>query len=166
MRKTILASLGILTIVGAIFLGKYLIDKNQKPKTVFVENVVNKEIPIILSVSGVLAAKNKIEIYSEVQGVLQTSNKFFKPGTIYTKGETLLSVNSDEFTAGLQSQKSNLFNLVTSILPDIRLDFPSEFTKWQSYLQSFDINKGIPKLPVFSSDKEKYFISGITMLKI
>ncbi|WP_339660502.1 HlyD family efflux transporter periplasmic adaptor subunit [uncultured Polaribacter sp.] len=168
MRKTILASLGILTIVGAIFLGKYLIDKNQKPKptfsrtikTVFVENVVNKEIPIILSVSGVLAAKNKIEIYSEVQGVLQTSNKFFKPGTIYTKGETLLSVNSDEFTAGLQSQKSNLFNLVTSILPDIRLDFPSEFTKWQSYLQSFDINKGIPKLPVFSSDKEKYFISG------
>lgn len=168
MRKTILAVLGVLTIVGAIFLGKYFVDKNQKPKpkfsrtikTVFVEDVENKEIPIILSANGALVAKNKIEIYSEVQGVLQTSNKFFKPGTIYTKGETLLSVNSDEFTAGLQAQKSNLFNLVTAILPDIRLDFPSEFTKWQSYLQSFDIIKSTPKLPAFSSDKEKYFISG------
>ena len=81
MRNTILSILGILTIVGAIFLGKYLINKNQKPKpkfkrqikTVFVEKIENKEIPIILSASGNLIAKNKIEIFSEVQGVLKPS---------------------------------------------------------------------------------------------
>ncbi len=168
MRNIILSILGIALVVGAIFLGNYFIDKNQRPKptfsktikTVFVENVENKDIPIILSANGVLVAKNKIEIFSEVQGILQSSNKLFKPGANYTKGETLLSINSDEFTAGLQSQKSNLFNLITSILPDIRLDFSSEFNKWESYLQSFDINKVTPKLPTFSSDKEKYFISG------
>jgi membrane fusion protein (multidrug efflux system) len=168
MRNIILSILGAGLVVGAIFLGNYFIDKNQRPKptfsktikTVFVQNVENKDIPIILSANGVLVAKNKIEIFSEVQGVFQSSNKLFKPGAKYTKGETLLSINSDEFTAGLQSQKSNLFNLVTSILPDIRLDFSSEFNKWESYLQSFDINKVIPKLPIFSSDKEKYFISG------
>ncbi|PQJ77159.1 efflux RND transporter periplasmic adaptor subunit [Polaribacter glomeratus] len=168
MRNIILSVLGVALVVGAILLGNYFIDKNQKPKpifsktikTVFVENVENKEIPIMLSANGVLVAKNKIEIFSEVQGILQSSNKSFKPGEKYSKGETLLSISSDEFTAGLQSQKSNLFNLVTSILPDIRLDFSSEFNKWQSYLQSFDINKVTPKLPVFSSDKEKYFISG------
>jgi multidrug efflux pump subunit AcrA (membrane-fusion protein) len=168
MRNIILSALGVALVVGAILLGNYFIDKNQKPKpifsktikTVFVENVENKEIPIILSASGVLVAKNKIEIFSEVQGILQSSNKSFKPGARYTKGETLLSISSDEFKAGLQSQKSNLFNLVTSILPDIRLDFSSEFNKWESYLQSFDMNKVTPKLPTFSSDKEKYFISG------
>lgn len=168
MRQIILAILGVVLIIGAIFLGNYFIDNNQKPmpkfsktiKTVFVENVENKEIPIILTANGTLVAKHKIEIFSEVQGVLQTSNKLFKPGTEYVKGETLLSINSDEFTASLQSQKSNLFNLITSILPDIRLDFSSEFKKWESYLQSFDINKTSPKLPSFSSDKEKYFISG------
>ena len=168
MRNTILAILGVLTIVGAIFLGNYLIDKNQKPrpkfnkqvKTVFVENIENKEIPIILSANGNLVARNKIEIFSEVSGVLKSSRKLFKAGTNYSKGETLLSINSDEFLAGLQSQKSNLNNLITAILPDLRLDYPNQFKKWESYLQSFDMNKSTAKLPTFSTDKEKYFISG------
>ena len=168
MRKLILAILGILLVAGAIFLGNYFIDKNQKPKpkfkktikTVFVENVENKEIPIILAANGNLVAKNKIDVFSEVQGILKSSKKAFKPGTKYYRGETLLSVNSDEFVAGLKSQKSGLYNSITSILPDIRLDYTSEFKKWESYLKSFDINKTTPKLPKFSSDKEKYFISG------
>jgi multidrug efflux pump subunit AcrA (membrane-fusion protein) len=168
MRNTILSILGVLTIVGAIFLGKYLIDKNQKPKpkfkkqikTVFVENIENTDIPIILSANGNLSAKNKIEIYSEVSGVLKSSRKLFKAGTNYSKGETLLSINSDEFLAGLQSQKSNLNNLITAILPDLRLDYPNQFKKWESYLQNFDMNKSTAKLPAFSTDKEKYFISG------
>ncbi|MGB0879801.1 MAG: efflux RND transporter periplasmic adaptor subunit [Polaribacter sp.] len=168
MRKIILAILGVLVIVGAYLLGQYLIDKNQKPKpkfkkqikTVFVENVVNKDIPIILSASGNLTAKNKIELFSEVQGVLKPSKKLFKAGTNYYKGETLLSINSDEFYASIQSQKSNLFNLITSVLPDLRLDYPSDFKKWERYLQGFTMKKSTPKLPKFSSDKEKYFISG------
>lgn len=168
MRKTILAILGVLTVIGAIFLGNYLIDNNKKPKpkfkkqikTVFVENVENKEIPIILTASGNLNAKNKIEIFSEVSGILKPSNKLFKAGTIYNRGEVLLSLNSDEFYASLQSQKSNLYNLVTSILPDLRLDYPNDFMKWETYLKGFDLTKTTPKLPSFSSDKEKYFISG------
>jgi len=168
MRKFILSILGIAFIVFAIFLGKYIIDKNQAPKPtfkkniseVFIETVLNKEIPIVLSANGNLMSKNKVEIFSEVQGVLQSSNKSFKPGTTYYKNETLLSINSDEFYTSLQSQKSNLFNLITAVLPDIRLDFPTQFKKWEDYLQSFDINKNVLKIPDFSSEKEKYFISG------
>ena len=168
MRNIILSILGVALIAGAIILGNYFVDKNQRPKpkykktikTVFVQDVENKDIPIILSANGNLVAKNKIDIFSEVQGVLQPSNKSFKPGTKYSKGEILLSINSDEFTASLQSQKSNLFNLITSILPDIRLDYTPEFKKWDSHLHSFDMNKSVPKLPVFLSDKEKYFVSG------
>ena len=168
MRKIILAILGALLIIGAIFLGNYFIDNNQKPKptfkksinTVFVKNVKNTEVPIVLTANGNLVAKNKIDIFSEVQGVLNTSNKAFKPGTAYNRGEILLSINSDEFRASLKSQKSNLFNLITAVLPDLRLDFSSDFKKWEDYLKSFDIDKSIPELPSFSSDKEKYFISG------
>ena len=168
MRKIILAILGVLSIVGAIILGNYLIDKNQKPKpkykrqikTAYVKSVENKEIPIILSANGNLVAKNKIEIYSEVSGILKASKKPFKAGTNYNRGETLLSINSDEFYASLQSQKSNLNNLITAILPDLRLDYPKEFGKWETYIKGFDMNSTTPKLPVFSSDKEKYFING------
>ncbi len=168
MRKIILAMLGILVIASAVFLGNYLVEKNQKPKpkfktqikTVFVNKVQNKEIPIILYASGGLIAKNKIELFSEVQGILKPSRKAFKPGTHFDKGETLLSINSDEFYASLQAQKSNLYNLITAIMPDVRLDYPNNFKKWESYLINFNIDEIVPELPVFSSDKEKYFISG------
>ncbi len=168
MRKILSIALGILILVGAFFIAKYLIDNKKKPKpkfdkivkTVFVEKVVNKEIPIVITASGNLTSKRKIDLFSEVQGVLKPSNKEFKVGTSYRKGENILSVNSDEFFANLQSQKSNFFNSVIAIMPDIRFDFPEEHNKWQGYLNSFDINKTTPVLPKINSEKEKYFISG------
>lgn len=168
MRKIISIVLGILLLAGAVFLAKYMIDNKKKPKpkfdkvvkTVFVEQVENKEIPIVITTSGNLIAKNKIDLFAEVQGVLRPSSKDFKAGTVYSKGENVIRINSDEFYANLQSQKSNFYNNITSIMPDIRLDYPEEFTKWQNYLNSFDINSTTPKLPIMNSDKEKYFISG------
>ena len=168
MRKIISIVLGVLLLAGAVFLAKYLIDNKKKPKptfdkivkTVFVEEVENKEIPIIITTSGNLTAKHKIELYAEVQGVLKPSSKEFKAGTSYSKGESIIKINSDEFYANLQSQKSNFYNSLTSIMPDIRLDYPDEYQKWQTYLNSFDINKTTPDLPTLNSDKEKFFISG------
>ena len=168
MRKIILSVAGVLLIIAAFFLAKYMIDNKQKPKptfnksikTVFVEQVQNQEIPIVIKASGNLVAKNKIELFSEVQGVLHSSKKEFKAGVNFLENEILLNVNSDEFYASLQSQKSNLINSITAIMPDIRLDFPEAFSKWQTYLNEFDLNKPTPKLPSFTSDKEKYFVSG------
>ena len=168
MRKPLSIVLSILLLVGAVFITKTLIANKNKPKpkfdkiikTVFVKEVLNSEVPIVITTSGTLTAKNKIDLYAEVQGVLKSAVKDFKAGTPYYKGQTLVTINSDEFYASLQSQKSNLFNLITSILPDIRLDYPIEFEKWQSYLNDYDLNKSTPKLPQITSDKEKYFISG------
>lgn len=168
MRKIILIVLSIILIVVSIFFAKYLIDSKNKPKqklekivkTVFTEVVTNNTVPLVISTNGNLVAKNKIELYAEVQGVLQKTSKDFKQGTSYSKGETIIKINSDEFYANLQAQKSNLFNLITAIMPDIRLDYPSEFDKWQNYLQNFDNNSGTNKLPEFASEKEKFFISG------
>ncbi len=168
MRQFISIILGVLLLAGAVFLAKYFIDNKMKPKpkfdkivkTVFVEEVVNKDIPIVITTSGNLTAKNKIDLFAEVQGVLKPSSKDFKAGTTYSRGENIIRINSDEFYANLQSQKSNFYNSITSIMPDIRLDYPNEFPKWQAYLNNFDINKPTPKLPLMNSDKEKFFISG------
>ncbi len=168
MRKLLSIILGFFLLVGAVFTAKYLIDNKKRPKpkfdkivkTVFVEKVENKEIPIIITTSGNLTAKRKIDLFAEVQGVLKPSSKEFKAGTSYTKRENILSINSDEFFANLQSQKSNFYNSIIGMMPDIRFDFPDEYNKWQNYLSSFDVNKSTPVLPETKSEKEKYFISG------
>lgn len=168
MRKILSILLGAVLLIGAFYIAKTLIENKNKPKpqydkiikTVMVDTVKNKEVPIVITTSGNLTAKHKIDLYTEVQGLLKPSNKEFKAGTTYIKGESILGINSEEFYANLQSQKSNFYNDLISILPDIRLDYPDEYQKWQDYLNRFDLNRNIPKLPSFTTEQEKYFISG------
>jgi len=168
MRKILTIAIGIALLIGAVFISKMFIANKKKPKPKFdkvvkkvaVDTVQNKEVPIIITTSGNLTAKHKIQLFAEVQGVLKIVAKDFKAGTTYNKGEIILRINSDEFYANLQSQKSNFYNSITAILPDIRLDYPNEYQKWQDYLNSFDMRKTTPKLPAITTDKEKYFISG------
>jgi len=168
MRKIITIIIGIILIAVALFIANRLANsKKNRPvnddkvvQTVFTETVQNSTIPITVVESGRLVAKDRIELFAEVQGVMETTRKEFKPGAIYRKGEIMVKIRSEDFFANLQSQKSNLLNLITSILPDLRLDYPDAFPKWDSYIRDFDIHKPTPKLPETSSDKEKFFITG------
>ena len=168
MRKIILSVVGILLIIGAVFVAKKIVDSSQKPKikaskvikTVFVDTVQNKTIPITISANGNLMAKRRLELYSEVQGIFRGGAQLFKAGQKYDRGQTLIRIDASEYYASVQSAKSNLYNLITSIMPDLRLDYPEVFDKWQNYLTNFDLSKSTPPLPETSSEKEKYFITG------
>ena len=168
MRNIILSILGVLFIIATVFISKSLIDNKNKPKpvaakvikTVFTDTVNNTTIPIVIPANGNLTAKQRVELYSEVQGIFRNGSYLFKPGQNYSKGQTLIRVDAAEYYASVQSSKSNLYNSIAAIMPDLRLDFPDVFQKWQTYLSSFDLNKTTPKLPEITSDKENYFITG------
>lgn len=168
MRKIILSILGILIIVASFFLAKQIIDSKTRPKprvekvvkTVFTETVTNGTVPIIVPANGNLRAKRRVELYAEVQGVFQKTNRLFKAGQPYRKGEAIIKIDASEYYASVQSAKSNLYNLITSIMPDLRLDYPEVFPKWQAYLRGFDLNRTTPPLPEMTTEKEKFFISG------
>ena len=57
-------------------------------------------------------------------------------------------------------QRVIFYNAIAAIMPDLRLDFPEVYPKWQSYLNGFDLNKPTPKLPEMKSEKENFFITG------
>jgi multidrug efflux pump subunit AcrA (membrane-fusion protein) len=168
MRKIILSVLGVLLIIGGIFVAKMIIDSKtqRKPrvekviKTVFAEKAQNGDVAIMVPANGNLRAKRRVELYSEVQGVFNGSSKLFRPGNSYRAGETIIRINASEYAATVQSAKSNLYNELTSIMPDLRLDYPDIFPKWQAYLSGFDMAKSTPALPEMSTENEKFFISG------
>jgi len=167
-RKIILSILGVLLIVGAFFGMKAIADskKSFRPKaekvvkTVFTQVAKNGTVPIVVPANGNLRAKNRVELYAEVQGVFRGGNKLFRAGQEYRKGETIIRIDAAEYAASVQSAKSNLYNELTSIMPDLRLDYPEIFPKWESYLNGFDMNASTPELPEMTSEKEKFFISG------
>ena len=168
MLKILRFLIGVV-IIGLALLGAYLIVKNSnKPKpeiqkvvkTVFTETAQNSTVPIVIPANGNLIAKNRLELYAEVQGVFQNSAHDFKTGQAYKRGETLLGLDASEYYASVQAAKSEFYNLVTSVMPDLRLDYPEAFPVWQSYLNSININKSLPPLPEISSEKVNYFITG------
>lgn len=168
MRNIILSILGILLIIGSFFMAKMIVDnkKSFRPKagkvvkTVFTEVIANGTVPIVVAANGNLMAKQKVELFAEVQGVFKRGSKLFKEGQRYNKGETIIYIDAAEYAASVQSAKSNLYNELTSIMPDLRLDYPEVFSKWQKYLNGFDMSKGTPALPEMPSEKERFFVSG------
>ncbi|MGB0981215.1 MAG: efflux RND transporter periplasmic adaptor subunit [Winogradskyella sp.] len=168
MRKIILSLLGVLLIVGAVLLAKSISSnkKKQRPipakvvKTVFTDTVKNGTVQIVIPANGRLVAKRRVAIYAEVQGIFKIGGKLFKPGQNYSQGENLIKIDASEYYASVQSAKSNLYNAIASIMPDLRLDFPEVFQKWQNYLNGFNLDKTTPKLPKITSEKENYFITG------
>ena len=148
MRKNILSIIGIILIGVSIFIAKKLIDNKNQPKpvipkvvkTVIVDTVQNTTVPIVIPANGNLTAKQRVELYSEVQGIFKTGKKLFKAGTKYNRGETLISIDASEYYASVQSAKSNLYNSIAAIMADLRLDFPEVFQRYRQHRSAQRLN--------------------------
>ena len=166
-RKWILFISGFLVIAISFQLSKKIIDSNPPPrkraenktKDVYIKKVVNGKYQVQIPSEGILQAYKRIRITSRVQGLMRAINPLFKPGQEYQSGQIIVKIEPAEFLANVISQRATLFNLITSILPDLNLDFPESYKIWNDYLKKFDLQKGVPQLPKMN-DKVKLFVSG------
>lgn len=108
---------------------------------------------------GRLLPLNKIEIFSEVGGVMMETPKKFKVGNNFSKGELLIKIDNEEAKLSLYAAKSSFMNLLTTSMADVKSDFPADYNLWKNYLDNFNIESKIPDLPKVSDNKLKYFLS-------
>lgn len=160
--------IGAVLIIVALVISGFLgnqntedIRKPEKQETVSKETikVKNEVYEKTINTTGRMYAFEKINIYSEVSGILETNSKRFKEGEKYTKGETLLSIDSEVYENTLKSQKSSFLNQLTLLLPDLKFDFPNEYAKWDKYLREFKIDNYIKDLPKTESEKEHFYLA-------
>ena len=159
----------ILLLFGAIFYANRLGDQKAPPKqkeestevvrTVEVIAVENKPIPTKIDIQGRLAAYDKVDIFSEVSGVLESTGKPFKVGSYFKAGEVLLRINDEEARLNLLSSKSNLLNTISQMMPDLKIDYPESYVNWRNYLEQFDLENSIKKMPEPISREEKFFVA-------
>ena len=168
LRGVILAGLALIGLALSIFLAKNLIDNKASAvaparkiiKEVVVQKALNGPVTISVPAQGLVTAKKRIEIYSEVQGVFRMGAQLFRTGQSYQSNEILIQIDAAEYLANVKSSRTNLYNQIAAILPDIRLDFSKEYPTWLAFLNAINVDKNLPDMPEMSDENLKLFVSG------
>lgn len=167
--------LGAIILLGSIFLlAPKLSKKEAPPKKETVDKVLKRAIKVMivknsdvsskLAIQGSLEAFNKVDIFAEVTGTLSNQNRTVKVGNYFKKGEVLLNIDREEAQLNILSQKSNVLNAVTQLMPDLKIDYPESFQQWKTYLDNFEVDSPIKAFPKALNDQEKYFIASKNLL--
>ncbi len=123
------------------------------------KTIKNTTVQNHLPITGRVVPKNTTQLVAEVQGRILTSNKSFKAGTSYRKGEVIMRIDSREFALNLESQKSAFLNILTGMMPDLKADYPDNYQAWLTYVNNYQTGKPLPALPTTKTNPEKYFVT-------
>ena len=167
LRKWILFFLGIIILFVSFKLSQTIANSNEirSPegkslvKEVYTLEVKKRSYQVEIPSSGVLEAYRRVSLTSRVQGVMQTIKPLFKTGQKYKAGQTLVQIDASDYRANVKAQRASLYNLITSVLPDLQLDFEGAYEQWSQFLKNFDIEKPTPSLPKME-EKVRLFVSG------
>ena len=114
--------------------------------------------------TGRLSSQHTVDLSAEVPGQILPGKIVLREGTKFNKGDLLVQIFDEEAKNSLKASKSRFMNGIASILPDIRIDFPGSYQKYQDFFNSIRIDKPLPELPKLDSDKEKVFLASRNIL--
>ena len=175
MKQSLIVRRSMISLIGAVTLllvGYSLMSKlgsreaeirqmsvRESRKSVKVNQVEYKSRELALSGLGRVVSESAIDLITEVQGVIQAGNVSLKRGMRFRQGQILFKVNDQEARLNLSAQKSNFMTAIAGILPDLKIDFPDVFDRWQTYFESLNVEEALPPLPEVTDSKEKVFLS-------
>lgn len=130
----------------------------QKSDLQLVE-IENKAQMTRTSISGRVVPKNTTQLFAEVPGQLQATQRVFKAGSNFKKGETLVRIDSREFQLNLEAQRASFLNVLTGVLPDLKSDYPDSYQQWFDYVNIYNFGESLAELPEPKSVEEKFLLT-------
>ena len=121
--------------------------------------VKNQTLSTKVYLTGRVIPKKSIDVRSEVAGKILIQKKEFKEGIYFKKGEVLLQLDAQNHQFDLIANRSRFADLLLSVLPDFKQDFPDRFEIWNDYLRDFNPQKQIRQLPSFQETQERNFFT-------
>lgn len=172
-RKIISVIISLATVALAILVSASMIRNKPEPKrdmnkqdVLFVktQEAQKTEIHPEARYRGRVSSMGNINLSAEVSGRILAGDLPLKEGQSFKKGDLLLRIFKEDMQAALQSLRSSYLQLVSSALPDIKIDYPEEYEKWTAFFSSIDINARMPELPPINTEKEKVFVASKNIL--
>lgn len=172
-RKTIIIISGLAIVIFSYFSMQWLtgFKKNppRKPAEVVKRYVKAQEVKysnVVTSIEamGRLTSQTEVSLIAEVRGEILDGNISFKVGSSFKKGDLIVKIDDEIESFNMKSRRSSFLNNVASILPDLRLTLPESFDKWNTFMESIDVDKNLPDLPEINSTQEKVFLASRNIL--
>lgn len=159
--------LALITMGGYLFISNnsnQVSPDSEEGETVLTGNIdfirIETEYrPLQIEIQGRIRAENRLEIFPEVQGKMVTSDKLFREGIEFNRGETILQLDDQEARLQLFSSRSGYQSLVATLLPDITLDYPDRLEQYERWFESMDPEETLPEFPDFDHSQMERFLT-------
>ncbi len=168
-RQIIIVSIGTIFILSLSFSLFFLFSKMKKeakpvrpPMVIRKVNssiVEYKSIESPIFASGRVLSQQSVDIISEVQGKILQGSIILRKGSNFNYGDLLVKIYNTDALYTLQAKKSTFLNSLAGILPDLKIDYPDQFGKWEKFFESVSIDSDLPGIPETESNQEKIFLS-------
>ena len=172
-NKLVYGGLSLLMVAAAFWVSTMLINAKPKPQkdkakhnTTYVKTQNVKAVQTVSEMvyRGRVTAFDNVSLAAEVQGKIVQGDVRFKAGESFQKGDVLLTIYSRDVEASLKSGKSSFLQTLSAVLPDLKIDYPNEYAKWNMFFEAFDVQDPLPQLPSINSNKEKVFLAANNVL--
>lgn len=100
-----------------------------------------------------------VTLVSEASGKIEPGEVVLRKGTSFKKGQLLAKIYKDEVELALQARKSQFLTTMTSLLPDMKVDYPQHLDAYEMFFRAIDLEQDIPEMPVVKDEKLKIFLA-------
>ncbi|MCG6189011.1 efflux RND transporter periplasmic adaptor subunit [Maribellus maritimus] len=125
-----------------------------KAKTVVYSDIVSP-----LSSEGRVVSSSEVMLVAEASGKIEEGGVSLRKGTSFRKGQLIATIYKDEVELALKARKSNFLTSITTLLPDIKIDYPDQYELFQKFFNAIDMNKNLPELPEVEQEQLKIFLA-------
>jgi len=115
---------------------------------------------------GTLTTTQPLQLISEVNGILERGGIPFQAGRSFKKGDLLIKVDERQAELNVKSLKSDFLNAMAAVLPEIKIDFPDRFQRWQNYFNSVRFDQELPPMPEVDDQKLKLYLARFNIYKL
>jgi len=168
-RRNIIYLIGSIAVLGlAVALSGFFMENQPEPKkskqnenllSVDVDTVATQTMHPSMKYEGRINSYETVSLSAEVSGRIMPGKVPFKEGEDFNKGDLLVQIYDEDARAAMTSGKSNFLRTLSSILPDLKVDFPNEYQKWKGFFNEIDVRGDLPKLPEIHSEQEQVFLA-------
>ncbi|WP_297088723.1 efflux RND transporter periplasmic adaptor subunit [uncultured Draconibacterium sp.] len=132
----------------------------EMKRSVKVETVNYAEITSPLSLPGGRAVSgSEVLLVSEASGKIEPGAVVLRKGTSFKKGQLLAQIYKDEVELALKARKAQFLTTMTSLLPDMKIDFPDQLNTYETFFRAIDLDQNLPEMPVIQDEKLKVFLA-------